>query len=206
MTDQHGITADEALARLIDGNKRFIADDPAQGDVSRSRRLEVARGQNPFAALVGCSDSRVGPELLFGVGLGDLFIVRSAGNNIGAIGIGSVEFSVAQLGVPLVVVLGHERCGAVQAAIDVVDNGLILSGAMARMVEGIVPAVIEAKRKTPDGMTLLEAAARENVHRMVDRLRHSHEPILQVPQDEGRLKIVGAYYDLDTGTVDFFDQ
>lgn len=206
MTRIQNLTSDEALARLIDGNHRFVKDAPATGDVSRERRLAVARAQFPFAALIGCSDSRVGPELLFGVGLGDLFIVRSAGNNIDTYGIGSIEFAVNQLNVPLIVVLGHESCGAVQAAIDVVENGLQLSGAMAAMVQGIVPAVECAKSSGPHSTTFLEAAARENVRAMVKRLRHSDEPMLQEPQKSGRLKIVGAYYDLGTGTVDFFDR
>ena len=206
MVTSRNITSQDALARLINGNQRFVNDDIAIGDVSRERRLAVARAQNPFAALIGCSDSRVGPELLFGVGLGDLFIVRSAGNNIGTYGIGSVEFAVSVLDVPLVVVLGHESCGAVQAAIDVVDNGLILSGAMAEMVQGIVPAVEKAKSTAHGSMTFLEAAARENVRAMANRLRYSDEPALREPQDSGRLIVVGAYYDLETGTVDFFDQ
>lgn len=200
------LTADEALARLIDGNHRYVADDPISGDISRSRRLEVAREQFPFATLVGCSDSRVGPEQLFGVGLGDLFIVRTAGNNVGTNGMGSIEFSVAQLGVPLVVVLGHERCGAVGAAVKIVTDDLQLSGSMGKMVEPIIPAVLHAQRSLPEYGDLLDASVRENVRRMVKRLRTASEPMLMEPQASGQLKVVGAYYDLDTGTVDFFDR
>ena len=206
MTQTTITTSQEALARLIEGNRRFVNDDRATGDVSRERRLAVARAQNPFAALIGCSDSRVGPELLFGLGLGDLVIVRTAGNMIGTIGVGSVEFAVSQLAVPLIVVLGHESCGAVQAAIDVAENGAVFSGAMGEMVQGIVPAVAQAKSALPLAMPLLEAVARENVRAVVRRLRDSDEPALREPQDSGRLRIVGAYYDLGTGTVDFFDR
>lgn len=200
------LTADAALARLIEGNQRYVLDDPIQGDISRQRRLAVAREQFPFATLVGCSDSRVGPEQLFGVGLGDLFIVRTAGNNVGTNGMGSIEFSVAQLGVPLIVVLGHERCGAVGAAVKIVTDDLQLPGSMGKMIEPIIPAVLHAQRGLPAYGDLLDASVRENVRRMVRRLRTASEPLLMEPQRDGRLKVVGAYYDLDTGTVEFFDQ
>ena len=133
-------TADQALQRLRDGNQRFLSDEPVHSDTSRHRRLEIARGQQPFATLVGCSDSRVRPELLFGVGLGDLFIVRSAGNNVDIAGIGSIEYSVAVLNVPLIVVLGHDQCGAVAAAADVVTDDRELPGSIGRMIEPIIPA------------------------------------------------------------------
>jgi carbonic anhydrase len=200
------MTADEALDRLIAGNARFVADDPIIPDISRARRLELAQGQFPFATLVGCSDSRVGPEQLFGVGLGDLFIVRTAGNNVGTNGMGSIEFSVAQLGVPLIVVLGHERCGAVGAAVQVVTDDAQLAGSMGKMIEPIIPAVLHAQRSLPSGGDLVDAAVHENVRRMVRRLRTASEPMLMEPQATGRLKVVGAYYDLDTGRVDFFDR
>jgi carbonic anhydrase len=206
MTTQTRLSANEAFARLIEGNARYVADDPIAPDISRQRRLEVARAQFPFATLVGCSDSRVGPEQLFGVGLGDLFIVRTAGNNVGTNGMGSIEFSVAQLGVPLIVVLGHERCGAVGAAVKVVTDDLSLAGSMGKMIEPIIPAVLHAQRSLPEGGDLLEASSHENVRRMVKRLRTASEPVLMEPQRTGQLKVVGAYYDLDTGSVDFFDR
>jgi carbonic anhydrase len=200
------MSADEALTRLIEGNIRFVADDPIPADISRERRLSVAKAQYPFATLIGCSDSRVGPEQLFGVGLGDLFIVRTAGNNVDSHGMGSIEFSVAQLGVPLVVVLGHERCGAVGSAVKVVTDDLQLPGSMGKMIEPIIPAVLHAQRELPDYGDLLDASVRENVRRMVRRLRTASEPMLMEPQRSGRLKVFGAYYDLDTGHVDFFDR
>jgi carbonic anhydrase len=139
-------TPDEALQRLVDGNEAFVADAPVPADLSRERRLALAEGQQPFATLVGCSDSRVGPEQLFGAGLGELFIVRTAGNNVDTAGMGSIEYSVAVLKVPLIVVLGHEKCGAVAAAADVVTKDTRFPGSIARMIEPIVPAVLAAQR------------------------------------------------------------
>jgi carbonic anhydrase len=201
--------ADTALARLREGNRRFLADEAPIREIDHNRRLAVAMRQTPFAALLGCSDSRVGPETLFGTGLGDLFIVRTAGNNVDTAGMGSLEFAVAKLAVPLIVVLGHDHCGVVEAAFDVVENDVILPGSMGKMVEPVVPAVLWAKRqgahKTEGDGNIFRSAARENVRRMVRRLRTASEPVLMEPLALGRLKIVGAHYDLQTGAVEFFD-
>ncbi len=198
------LTADQALALLKEGNRRFVADRPMTGPMSRKRRLEIAQGQQPFAVLVSCSDSRVGPEQLFGRGLGELFIVRNAGNTVASTqAMGSVEYAVAELGVPLVVVLGHQRCGAVAAAATVVQQNSVYPGSIGRMIEPIVPAVLLARGKAGD---LVDNSVRENVRRVVRDLRTSVEPMLLDPQKAGRLKVVGAYYDLDTGMVDFFDE
>lgn len=191
-------TPDEALQRLKDGNARFTADERYDADLSRDRRLELAKGQNPFATLVGCSDSRVGPEQLFGVGLGDLFIVRSAGNNIDIAGTGSVEYSVIALNVPLIVVLGHEACGAVVAATQVVTEDKRFPGSIPAMIAPIIPAVLAAQRGEPDN--LVEASVEENVRRVVERLR-TGEAVLQDALEQGRLKVVGAVYSLSTGEV-----
>lgn len=193
-------TPDEALQRLKDGNAAFMADKPVEADVSRDRRLELAQGQQPFATLVGCSDSRVGPEQLFGAGLGELFIVRTAGNNVDTAGMGSIEYSVMALGVPLIVVLGHEKCGAVAAATDIVTKDARFPGSIGRMVEPILPAVMAAQRAHPDG-DLVEHAVEENVRRMVERLQKYSEPMLLEPQERGALKVVGAVYSLSTGEV-----
>ncbi|MES1986018.1 MAG: carbonic anhydrase [Pseudomonadota bacterium] len=193
-------TPDEALQRLKDGNAAFMADKPVEADVSRDRRLELAQGQQPFATLVGCSDSRVGPEQLFGAGLGELFIVRTAGNNVDTAGMGSIEYSVMALGVPLIVVLGHEKCGAVAAASDIVTKDARFPGSIGRMVEPILPAVMAAQRAHPDG-DLVEHAVEENVRRMVERLQEYSEPMLLEPQQRGELKVVGAVYSLSTGEV-----
>lgn len=193
-------TPDEALQRLKAGNAAFVADQPISANISRERRLALATGQQPFATLVGCSDSRVGPEQLFGAGLGELFIVRTAGNNVDTAGMGSIEYSVMALNVPLIVVLGHEKCGAVAAATDILTKDARYPGSIGRMVEPILPAVIAAQR-TGDDSDLVERAVEENVRRMVDRLQTFSEPMLIEPQQRGDLKVVGAVYSLATGLV-----
>jgi carbonic anhydrase len=210
------LTADQALQRLKDGNRKFMAEAPdqtaaaAQMDnprLNHERRLEIAQGQTPFAVLVSCSDSRVPPELLFGRGLGELFIVRNAGNTVDTVALGSIEYAVAQLGVPLVLVLGHERCGAVDAALSVVEKNATFPGSIGQMIEPIIPAALQAKNAAPtnaDREQVLDMAVRENVKRTVTRLRSASEPILMDPLKGGKLKIVGARYDLDDGSVDFF--
>ena len=201
-------TPDEALQRLKDGNAAFIADHPIDVDTSRQRRLDLAQGQQPFATLVGCSDSRVGPEQLFGAGLGELFIVRSAGNNVDTAGMGSIEYSVMALNVPLIVVLGHEKCGAVAAATQVVTDDARFPGSIGAMIEPIVPAVLAAQRQgdaSEKGSDLVERSVVENVRRMVDRLRTASEPMLIEPQEQGALKVVGAVYGLATGEVRWLD-
>ena len=196
------LTPDQALATLKEGNDKFITDAPYRQANDRDRRLEIARGQTPFAVLVSCSDSRVPPKLLFGRGLGELFIVRNDGNTVDTTALGSIEYGVVELGVPLVVVLGHEKCGAVDAAVKVVKENATFPGAIGQMIEPIVPAVLRAQAQPGD---LLDNAVRENVRRTVNRLRTS-EALLQEPLRSGKLKIVGARYDLDNGDVDFFDE
>ncbi|AXB75972.1 carbonic anhydrase [Novosphingobium sp. P6W] len=193
-------TPQEALKRLVDGNASFVADQPSEPDLSRDRRLTLAQGQEPFATLVGCSDSRVGPEQLFGAGLGELFIVRTAGNNVDTAGMGSIEYSVAVLKVPLVVVLGHDKCGAVAAATDVVTKDTRFPGSIGRMIEPIIPAVLAARREVGDE-NLVDTAVEENVRRMVERLQTYAEPMLLEPQERGELLVVGAVYELATGRV-----
>jgi carbonic anhydrase len=166
----------------------------------RDRRVEIARGQTPFAVLVGCSESRVPPELLFGRGLGELFIIRVAGNTVDLTALGSIEYAVAELGVPLILVLGHERCGAVAAAVSVVETNATFPGAIGQMVEPIVPAVLRAKGQPGD---LLDNAVRENVRRVITGLRQNGAVLPQAAATR-RIKIVGACYDLDNGEVDFF--
>ena len=196
-------TADQALALLKRGNQTFITDAPYRAATDRKRRIEIAAGQTPFVVLVSCSDSRVSPELLFGRGLGELFIVRNAGNTVDTTALGSIQYAVAELGVPLVLVLGHERCGAVDAAVQVVTKSATFPGAIGQMIEPIVPAVLSSRGRPGDP---LEAAIKANVSRTVDRLRTASEPMLLEPQRRGMLKVVGAYYELGTGRVDFFDE
>jgi carbonic anhydrase len=197
------LTPDQALDLLKQGNRDFLADRPYLADTGNLRRLELAKGQAPFVAYVSCSDSRVPPEVLFGRGLGEMFIVRNAGNTVDTVALGSIEFAVGVLGVPLVVVMGHEACGAVKAAIDVVEKNAKFPGSIGTMIEPIIPAVLAARGQPGDKV---EQAIRANVSRQVERLRAAAEPILLDPQRRGRVKVVGAYYDLDTGRVDFFDE
>jgi carbonic anhydrase len=186
------------------GNREFLAGRTAVPDRDGRRRLEIAKAQYPIAVLVSCSDSRVPPELLFGRGLGELFIIRNAGNTIDTVAMGSLEYAVAELNVPLVVVMGHERCGAVAAAVSVVQEGTKFPGSIGQMVEPILPAVLDARRNNP--ADLLDASARANVRRTVARLREFSEPMVLDRLKQRKLRVVGARYDLDDGNVDFFDE
>jgi len=198
------LNPDEALAYLIRGNEAFLQDKSFTQPIDSRRRLELAKGQAPFCAYVSCSDSRVPPELLFGRGLGELFIVRNAGNTLDTVALGSIEFAVAVLRVPLVVVMGHESCGAVKAAQDVVEKNARFPGAIDDMIQPIIPAVLDVRDKK--GRINTDDAIRQNVRRVVNILRNESGPLLLEPQKAGALKVVGAYYDLDDGRVDFFDR
>ncbi len=205
-TTKQSMTPDQALAKLIDGNRRFVADQISSSDITTKRRLEIAKSQSPFAVLIGCADSRVGPEHLFGGGLGELFIVRTAGNYVDDAGYGSVAYAVAALNTPLIVVLGHERCGAVDAATKLVTDNAQLPPSLTRMVKPILPAVIDAKASLGTKTDLVDHAIHMNVRHVVRGLRETSDPIIAVPLKAGKVKVVGAYYDLDTGAVDFFDR
>lgn len=198
------LTPDQSLAALKRGNRDFLAGKLPRQDTNGRRRLEIARAQYPIAVLVSCSDSRVPPELLFGRGLGELFIIRNAGNTIDTVAMGSLEYAVAELNVPLVVVMGHERCGAVAAAVSVVEKGATFPGSIGNMVEPIIPAVLDARRNNP--ADLLDASVRANVRRTVSRLREFSEPMVLDRLKNRKLRVVGARYDLDDGVVDFFDE
>lgn len=196
------LTPDEAIRLLKEGNEAFLRDEIVLPDRSETRRLELAKGQAPFCAYVSCSDSRVPPELLFGRGLGELFIIRNAGNTVDTVAMGSIEYAVAELGVPLVVVMGHESCGAVKAAMSVVETNARFPGKIDDMIEPIIPAVLEARGQDGDAT---ENAVKQNVRRVVRNLREESDPLLLKPLADGRIKVVGAYYHLDSGAVDFFD-
>lgn len=198
------LTPGQSLAALKQGNREFLAGRLPAPDRDRRRRLEIARAQYPIAVLVSCSDSRVPPELLFGRGLGELFIIRNAGNTLDTVAMGSLEYAVSELNVPLVVVMGHERCGAVAAAVAVVEQGATFAGSIGRMIEPIIPAVLAARSQGKDD--LLDASVRANVSRTVERLRVASEPLVLDRIKAGKLRIVGARYDLDDGVVDFFDE
>ena len=198
------LTPTQALEKLQLGHKNFLSDNPTLISARDSkRRLDIARSQVPFAVLVGCSDSRVAPEVLFNTGLGELFIVRNAGNTVDTVALGSIEYAIAVLGVPLIVVLGHERCGAVDAALSVVEKNTVFPGSLNQMIEPILPAALMARSTGAKGEALLDAAVRENIRRVVNRIKNS-EPVLMNPIKTGKVKVVGARYDLDDGEVDFF--
>lgn len=201
-----GLSPDQALARLVAGNRDFVSGRPNASDLSTRRRLALAQGQTPFAALIGCADSRVGPEHLLGTGLGELFIVRTAGNYVDSAGLGSIAYAVSALKVSLIVVMGHERCGAVDAALSVVERNAQFPPTLSRMLEPILPAIISARASIKPGEDLLDACVRTNVRRVVAGLRQSSDPILSDPIKAGQVKVIGARYDLDTGEVDFFDR
>lgn len=195
----------DALERLLEGNRRFLTDEHPAGDVSSARRLELAREQHPFATLVGCSDSRVGPEFLFGTGLGDLFIVRAAGSILDSYGFGSVVFSVGQLNVPLIMVLGHQRCGAVAAAVAAVEQGQRVQGALAPIVDELTPSVIEASDSSDGDGDLALRAGHASVRATVRSLRRTTDPVLRAALDAGTLGVVGAYYTLRSGAVEIVE-
>ena len=191
-------TPDEALARLLAGNKRFVEGHPQSPRRDSVRRTEVAQGQKPFAIILTCSDSRLAPEVVFDEGLGDLFVVRVAGNTApDPILIGSIEYSALTFGSILLMVLGHERCGAVEAAIDVVTKGIVPRGEIAAATAPIVPAVQAVQGQPAD--QLLDAAIQENVRQTVQTL--GQVPTLTELVEGGKLKIVGYEYHLHTGKV-----
>jgi carbonic anhydrase len=189
-------SADESIKKLEDGNKRYIESKPTHQNQTSTRRTEVANGQKPFAVIVTCSDSRVPPEILFDHGIGDLFVIRTAGNILDDIGLGSIEYAVEHLHVPLVVVLGHERCGAVSAAVE----GGNAPGHIKALVSNIKRAVEKARSKKGD---LLENSIKQNVENVVAQISKS-KPILDELVHEKKIKVIGARYDLDDGAVSFF--
>lgn len=201
-TDSHHagipVDAEEAVKRLLEGNRRYIAGKNSANHRTAKRRAEVAKGQHPFAVIVGCSDSRVPPEILFDQGIGDLFVVRSAGNVVDDVAIGSIEYAVEHLGVQLVMVLGHERCGAVDATL----KGGAVGGKLKAVVDAIKPAVEKAKAKgqTSHGCDLLCSSVKGNARMVAEVLRKS-SPVLTEPIENGMLRVVGAYYELDSGAV-----
>jgi len=184
--------------RLLDGNARFVSGQSTHPHQDGARRAELAAGQKPFAVIIGCADSRTSPEILFDQGLGDLFVIRLAGNIVDDAALGSVEFAVAALGAKLIVVLGHEKCGAVKATVGVVNGDPAPANHIASIVEAIKPAVQAAKGRAGDAV---ENAVRENVHEVVEKLKAA-APVLEPLVKSGELKVVGARYDLDDGKVE----
>ncbi len=190
-----GPTPDQALKMLMDGNARYVAGKAEHPHQSSDRRGEVAKGQKPFAVILACADSRVGPEVVYDGGLGDLFVVRVAGNIIDDAVEGSVEYAVEHLGAPLIVVMGHERCGAVKAAVDSAGSKDPAPGHLGAILNNIKPAV-ESEKPAP-AETHLDRVIEANVRNSVRKLSEN-EAIAGLVK-EGRVKVVGGRYDLDTG-------
>jgi carbonic anhydrase len=202
------ISASEALERLREGNRRFVSDVRGSAPlVTQTRRSELAEGQEPFAIILGCSDSRVPAEIVFDQGLGDLFVIRVAGNIVASSQIGSVEFAAERFGTPLVVVLGHSRCGAVLATLEELMRPREKQSRNLRsIVDRIRPSVegLLATELRHDSEALVQHAVRVNIRASANQLRHGSEVLEELIQ-KARVLVVGAEYSLETGCVDFFD-
>lgn len=197
VTPQNVIPPAAALDRLMQGNARYAANAPNERDFSHDR-AERATAQYPIAAVLSCADSRVSPELLFDQGPGDIFVVRLAGNFLDDDGFASLEYAVKFLGAPLVMILGHTNCGAIDAAIKVVKDRIELPGHLPELIKSIEPAVIAAHGRHPSD--LLAAATEENVRLNMKRLV-DNEPIMTEPLAAKKLAIAGGVYDIATGKV-----
>ncbi len=194
------LTPDQALAALKEGNARYVAQPELCVLQLAAQRDAVAGHQAPWATVIACADSRVPPELIFGgYGVGELFVARNAGNLVDTATLGTVEYGAAVLGSPLIVVLGHTACGAVKAACDVVTGNATYPGAIGLMIEPIVPAALAVADKTGD---FTNNAAMESARRTVARLTTA-STLLAAATGTGKLKIVPAIYDLQTGLVDW---
>jgi carbonic anhydrase len=202
------ISALEALERLREGNRRFVSGDRSSEPVMSQMRLtELAAGQEPFAIILGCSDSRVPAELVFDQGLGDLFVIRVAGNIVASSQVDSAEFAASQFGTLLVVVLGHSKCGAVVATLaELMQPRKTQSGNPRSIVDRIRPSVepLLATELRNDPEALVQEAVRANVRASANHLRHGSAALEQMIREQGLL-VIGAEYSLETGVVDFFD-
>lgn len=203
--NRHPIDAQQALAKLKDGNERFVKNlRSIESLATQAARAQLVEGQSPYAIVLSCSDSRAPSELLFDAGLGDLFVVRVAGNVVAPSLVGSVEFAAATFGTELVVVMGHTRCGAVKATIDAVTRGAQApSENVGDIVQRISPVVRELAGSL-EGDALVRAATRANVRASANHLRHGSR-ILEERIASRRLLVVGAEYALESGRVEFFD-
>lgn len=191
-------SSNDAKQLLVDGNKRFVSGKVLTKNITDSRKKELAsKGQHPFAVVVSCSDSRVPPEVVFDEGIGDIFVVRDAGNVIDPAILGSIEYGAEHLKAPLIVVLGHESCGAVKATVD----GGEAPGSIGSIVENIKPSLEKAKSTGATGASLYEKTSDENIKSSVATIEKS--PIIKKLIEEGKVKIVGAKYHIETGEVVF---
>ena len=194
-----GIPSDQALKRLVEGNQRYVHDQERHPDEGLARRRELQNEQHPFAVIVSCSDSRVPPELLFDEGLGDLFVIRVAGNIAGDDELGSIEYAVEHLHTRLIVVLGHEKCGAVTAAIE---GANAVRGHLKALVSAIQPSVEETRNAPGDRVHNCVLA---NARRVARQIRES-EPVLKELVQKKNVQVVAAVYSLDSGAVTFLEE
>jgi carbonic anhydrase len=202
MSHKSDVSADEALQRLIDGNERFLQGKAHLPGLTRETLAELARGQHPFATILGCSDSRVPPEWIFDAGLGELFVVRVAGNVLSLEVAGSLQYAGVHLKTPLLVVLGHEGCGAIQAALETMHKGVQHRSRIRLLVDSLLPGLAELDPHLPPSAQLAQAVER-NVRWTVRTIIESPEGQARVA--EGRVKFVGAIYEIETGRVRFLD-
>lgn len=198
-------SAEDALQLLKEGNTRFVNNELANYDLSQTRRSELTEGQKPFAVVIACSDSRVVPEHLFDQGLGDLFVIRVAGNILDDAEIGSIEYGIDHLGSPLVVILGHESCGAVTAAVEKVEKPAETHTTeyIDEFLDNIEPAVTRAKGTDLTGKDLIEKSVDINVELAVGQLLNESN-IVKEGVDAGKVKVVGAKYLISSGEVEWF--
>ncbi len=201
-------SAKEALIRLKEGNQRFVSEVSQQSEkVNQNRRHQLVEGQKPFAIILGCSDSRAPAEIVFDQGLGDLFVIRVAGNIVAPSQVGSIEFAVETYETPLVVVLGHSHCGAINATIEALENGTeSTSHNLMSIVSRIKPSIetlFETDLKN-DKEELMKYAVRSNIRASVNQIRYSSPSIERLMLSD-KLMVVGAEYSLETGEVDFFE-
>jgi len=197
--EKPAITPDEALARLKEGNDRYVAGQSLHPNGDAARRKETStQGQHPFATVIACSDSRVPVEILFDQGIGDVFVIRVPGNVCNGDEIASIEYGVEHLGTPLCVVLGHTQCGAVTGVVQ----GASMEGNLARLVANIQQALVKTRRENPslDDKALIEQTVRANVHQSIDDLFRG-SPGMKKRVANGTLKIIGAIYDIEQGRV-----
>lgn len=191
---------EDSLSRLLEGNKRFLSGELAKKDMGDNRRQELTKGQQPFATVLSCSDSRVAPELIFDQGLGDIFIVRVAGNVVEPTTLGSIEYGAEHLHTPLLVILGHESCGAVKATLEAKGRP---EGNIGAILKKIMPAVNKAKKAGKEKEETLNMAIQENVKNTYKEVMKSK--IVSELVHEGKLQVVAAEYYLGTGKVEMID-
>lgn len=197
-------TADEAKKILVDGNQRFVSGKALADDISASKRDDLLKhGQHPFVTILTCSDSRVAPEILFDQGMGDIFVVRTAGNVVGPVDIASIEYGVEHLHTPLLVILGHSNCGAVKATVETLANSGEMEGNMGAILVKIRPSVERAIAAGATGEDIFSRSENENVKAVIAELEAS-SPVIKEMMEGGELTVLAAKYHLDSGEVEWF--